>query len=230
MAQDSILVVRQLNHYFGDHELQKQILFDVNLDIKSREIVILTGPSGAGKTTLLTLLGGLRSVQQGSIQFLGQELLGASASQLVQLRRQMGFIFQSHNLLPFLTARQNVQISFELFADISEQEAQEKSIEMLEAMHLGKYINYYPQQLSGGQKQRIAISRALVIRPKLILADEPTASLDSKTGRDVVELMQKLAQKQNSAVLIVTHDHRILDCAHRMMSVEDGCLHEKALR
>jgi putative ABC transport system ATP-binding protein len=230
MAQDSILVVRQLNHYFGDHELQKQILFDVNLDIKSREIVILTGPSGAGKTTLLTLLGGLRSVQQGSIQFLGQELLGASASQLVQLRRQMGFIFQSHNLLPFLTARQNVQISFELFADISEQEAQEKSTEMLEAMHLGEYIHYYPQQLSVGQKQRIAISRALVIRPKLILADEPTASLDSKTGRDVVELMQQLAQKQNSAVLIVTHDHRILDCAHRIMSVEDGRLHEKALR
>lgn len=229
-AQDAILTVTHLSHYYGSHDLQRQILFDINLEIQPKEIVILTGPSGAGKTTLLTLLGGLRSVQEGSIQFLGQELRGATDARLVRLRRQIGFIFQSHNLLPFLTARQNVQLAFELFDNISEREAQIKAEKMLQAMHLGEYLHYYPQKLSVGQKQRIAISRALVIEPKLILADEPTAALDSKTGRDVIELMQHLARKQNAAVLIVTHDHRILDCADRILSVEDGRLQEKIYR
>ncbi|WP_299489553.1 ATP-binding cassette domain-containing protein [Acaryochloris sp. IP29b_bin.137] len=229
MSPDSLLTVNHLNHYFGEHELQRQVLFDINLAIQPEEIIILTGPSGAGKTTLLTLLGGLRSVQMGSIRFLGQELRGATEAQRIRMRRQIGFIFQSHNLMPFLTAKQNVQLSFELFDDVSEQEAESKAEAMLSAMHLGKYINYYPQQLSVGQKQRIAISRALVISPQLVLADEPTASLDSKTGRDVVELMQDLAKKQGSAVLIVTHDNRILGCANRIMTVEDGHLREKEL-
>ena len=227
MAQQLILALENLNHYFGKRSLQRQILFDINLEIKSREIIILTGPSGAGKTTLLTLIGGLRSVQEGSLQFLGQELHGASPNQLVQVRRHIGYIFQGHNLLQCLTARQNVQIPLELDQTISERDAQIKAEEMLQAVKLGDHINYYPQQLSGGQKQRVAIARALVNHPKLILADEPTAALDSQTGRDVIELMQRLAKQQGSAILIVTHDNRILDIADRIIRMEDGRLLKK---
>jgi putative ABC transport system ATP-binding protein len=194
------------------------------LTIKAGEIVIMTGPSGSGKTTLLTLIGGLRSVQVGSLKFNGQELLGASKEDLVQVRRQIGYIFQAHNLLDFLTAMQNVQMSLELQHNISQRESYIQSETMLNAVNLGDRINYYPSDLSGGQKQRVAIARALVSRPKLVLADEPTAALDSKSGRDVVNLMQQLAKEQDCTILIVTHDNRILDIADRIITMEDGHL------
>jgi putative ABC transport system ATP-binding protein len=224
MLSNSIIVIQKLNQYFGKTSLRNQILCDINLEIKSGEIVIMTGPSGSGKTTLLTLIGGLRSVQEGSLKFLGRELSGASNEELVQVRHQIGYIFQGHNLLDFLTARQNVQMSLELHHDIPETEARQKSEAMLHAVKLGHRINYYPSDLSGGQKQRVAIARALVSHPKLVLADEPTAALDSKSGRDVVNLMQELAKKQNCAILIVTHDNRILDIADRIIEMEDGRL------
>ncbi len=219
-----ILEITKLNHYFGTTKLRNQILFDVNLMIKSGEIVIMTGPSGSGKTTLLTLIGALRSVQEGSLKFIGKELFGVSNDKLVQVRRQIGYIFQAHNLLDFLTARQNVQISLELQTNISQWEAKIQSEAILDTVKLGNRINYYPSDLSGGQKQRVAIARALVSHPKLVLADEPTAALDSKSGRDVVNLMQELAKEQNCAILIVTHDNRILDIADRIIQMEDGRL------
>jgi putative ABC transport system ATP-binding protein len=188
------------------------------------EIVILKGPSGSGKTTLLTLMGGLRSPQSGSLKVFGQELVGARKKQLIKIRRNIGYIFQSHNLLECLTARQNVQMSIELHNRFSSREMKQKAIAMLESVGLGEHINYYPHNLSGGQKQRVAIARALVSRPKMVLADEPTASLDSKSGRDVVELMQKLAREQGCTILIVTHDNRILDVAERILDLEDGRL------
>jgi putative ABC transport system ATP-binding protein len=215
-----VIQIKNLNQYFGKH----QILFDINLNIYGGEIVIMTGPSGSGKTTLLTLIGGLRSVQEGSLKYLGQELNRASAQDLVQVRRQIGYIFQGHNLLDFLTAKQNVQMSLELHNHISSWESSLKSEAMLQSVKLGHRIDYFPSDLSGGQKQRVAIARALVNHPKLVLADEPTAALDSKSGRDVVTLMQQLAKKQNCAILIVTHDHRILDIADRIVEMEDGCL------
>ena len=219
-----VIAIGDLNHYYGKGGLQKQTLFDINLEIEAGEIVILTGPSGSGKTTLLSLIGGLRSVQAGSLKFLGQELYGASQKQLVQVRCQIGYIFQDHNLLGFLTARQNVQMSVELNNDISKQEACAKSSAILQAVGLGDRVNYYPENLSGGQKQRVAIARALVGNPKLVLADEPTAALDSKSGRDIVELMQHLAQEQGCTILMVTHDNRILDIADRIVHMEDGRL------
>ncbi|MBD2387205.1 DevA family ABC transporter ATP-binding protein [Cylindrospermum sp. FACHB-282] len=219
-----IVNITNLNQYFGKTALRTQILFDINLAIKSGEIMIMTGPSGSGKTTLLTLIGGLRSVQEGSLKFLGQELCGASNEKLVKVRRQIGYIFQAHNLLDFLTARQNVQMSLELHKDIPEREARIQSEAILHAVKLGNRVNYYPSDLSGGQKQRVAIARALVSHPKLILADEPTAALDSKSGRDVVNLMQQLTKEQNCAILIVTHDNRILDIADRIIHMEDGRL------
>lgn len=186
--------------------------------------MILTGPSGSGKTTLLSLIGGLRSVQGGSLITLGKELNGASEEQLVRVRRHIGYIFQGHNLLPFMTARQNVQMSVELHEKISDREARTKSDAILKAVGLGDRANYYPQNLSGGQKQRVAIARALVSYPQLILADEPTAALDSKTGREVVDLMHNLAKEEGAAILMVTHDHRILDLADRILKMEDGSL------
>ncbi|QYX32105.1 DevA family ABC transporter ATP-binding protein [Sphaerospermopsis torques-reginae] len=224
MESKAILEISNLNQYFGTSKLKNQILFDINLSIKSGEIVIMTGPSGSGKTTLLTLIGGLRSVQKGSLKFIGEELCGAGNNKLVQVRRQIGYIFQAHNLLDFLTARQNVQMSLELQPNISESAARIQSEAMLHAVKLGDRINYYPSDLSGGQKQRVAIARALVSHPKLVLADEPTAALDSKTGRDVVNLMQELAREQNCAILMVTHDNRILDIADRIIHMEDGKL------
>lgn len=220
----SIVEINNLYHYFGNKSLRKPILLDINLTLKARETVILTGPSGSGKTTLLTLIGGLRSVQAGSLKFLGEELLGANQDRLVKIRRQIGYIFQGHNLLEFLTVRQNVQMSLELDKTISEQAARIKAEKMLHAVKLGSYSNYYPQQLSGGQKQRVAIARALVGNPKLFLADEPTAALDSKTGKDIIKLLQKLASQQGSAILIVTHDNRILDAGDRIVRIEDGKL------
>ena len=220
----NILQITNLNNYFGNSKLRTQTLFDINLTIKSGEIVIMTGPSGSGKTTLLTLIGGLRSVQEGSLKFSGQELLNASNEELVQIRRQIGYIFQAHNLLDFLTAMQNVQMSLELQSNISQWESYIQSEAILNAVKLGDRINYYPSDLSGGQKQRVAIARALVSHPKLVLADEPTAALDSNSGRDVVNLMQQLAKEQDCTILIVTHDNRILDIADRIITMEDGHL------
>ncbi|MEH1795319.1 DevA family ABC transporter ATP-binding protein [Nostoc sp.] len=224
MEKEPVIAIKNLNHYYGKGSLRKQILFDINLEIFSGEIVIMTGPSGSGKTTLLSLIGGLRSVQDGSLKFLGEELVGVSQNKLVQMRRNIGYIFQAHNLLGFLTAKQNVQMAVELNNNISQTEAVAKSKAMLGSVGLEERVDYYPDNLSGGQKQRIAIARALVNRPPLVLADEPTAALDKQSGRDVVEIMQSLAKNQGTTILLVTHDNRILDIADRIVEMEDGLL------
>ncbi|MDM9585438.1 MULTISPECIES: DevA family ABC transporter ATP-binding protein [unclassified Nostoc] len=224
MEKEPVIAIKNLNHFYGKGSLRKQILFDINLDIYPGEIVIMTGPSGSGKTTLLSLIGGLRSVQEGSLKFLGEELIGVSQSKLVQMRRNIGYIFQAHNLLGFLTAKQNVQMAVELNDNISQTEAVAKSKAMLGSVGLEERVDYYPDNLSGGQKQRIAIARALVNRPPLVLADEPTAALDKQSGRDVVEIMQSLAKNQGTTILLVTHDNRILDIADRIVEMEDGLL------
>ena len=217
-----VVAIKNLGHSFGEGKLRKQILFDIDLTLRSGEVVIMKGPSGSGKTTLLTLMGGLRSAQSGSLKVLEQELVNAKKRKLVEIRKNIGYIFQSHNLLKSLTARQNVQMSLELHKGFTAQEVKEKSIAILEEVGLGEHINYYPHNLSGGQKQRVAIARALVSHPKMVLADEPTAALDSKSGRNIVELMQKLALEQGCSILIVTHDNRILDVADRIVELEDG--------
>jgi putative ABC transport system ATP-binding protein len=224
LGKEPVIAIKDLNHYYGKGSLRRQILFGVNLEIYAGEIVIMTGPSGSGKTTLLSLIGGLRSVQEGSLKFLGEELSGASQSRLVQIRRNIGYIFQSHNLLGFLSARQNVQMAVELNSGVSQSEATNKSVAMLDAVGLAAQVDYYPDNLSGGQKQRIAIARALVNHPPLVLADEPTAALDKQSGRGVVEIMQTLAKEQGITILLVTHDNRILDIADRIVEMEDGLL------
>jgi putative ABC transport system ATP-binding protein len=221
---EPIISARHLNHYFGSGDLRKQALFDINLDIYPGEIIIMTGPSGSGKTTLLTLMGGLRSAQEGSLKILGQELYRADKQQLTYLRRNIGYIFQAHNLLSFLTAKQNVCMALELHDEMLDHDISGISVAMLEAVGLGHRVDYYADNLSGGQKQRVAIARALVSQPKIVLADEPTAALDKKSGRDAVEIMQKLAKEQRCTILLVTHDNRILDIADRIIYMEDGRL------
>jgi len=213
-----------LNHYFGNGSLKKQVLFDINLEIAAGEIVIMTGPSGSGKTTLLTLIGSLRSAQSGSLQILGQELCQASQEERIRARRNNGYIFQAHNLHGSLTALENVQMGLEVHGTIARHERHQQAIEMLKQVGLEQRIHYYPADLSGGQKQRVAIARALVSRPKIVLADEPTAALDKKSGRDVVDIMHDLAKQQGCTILLVTHDNRILDIADRIIYMEDGRL------
>jgi putative ABC transport system ATP-binding protein len=218
------IAIRKIDHFFGKGSLKKQVLFDISLDIYPGEIVIMTGPSGSGKTTLLSMLGGLRSPQTGSMNVLGRELVGANKRTFIRLRREIGYIFQAHNLLKSLTAKQNVLMSAELSSHSNRREDLQKATAMLTAVGLEDRQNYYPDNLSGGQKQRVAIARALVNHPRLILADEPTAALDKKSGRDVVEIMKTLAKEQGSTILMVTHDNRILDVADRIIHMEDGRL------
>ncbi|MDJ0725420.1 MAG: DevA family ABC transporter ATP-binding protein [Prochloraceae cyanobacterium] len=224
MSSKRVVTINHLNHAFGKGKLRKPVLFDVDLDIFAGEIVIMTGPSGSGKTTLLTLIGGLRSVQSGRVKVLGQELYGVSQERLVRVRTQIGFIFQSHNLLSCLTVEQNVRMSLRLHQNISFAERSLMTRNILEAVGLGETLNFYPNSLSGGQQQRVAIARALVSQPQLVLADEPTAALDSKSGRNVVEILQQLAKQQGCTILLVTHDNRILDIADRIVHMEDGRL------
>jgi putative ABC transport system ATP-binding protein len=214
----------RVNHYFGEGELRKQILFEVSDEIEPGQVVIITGPSGSGKTTLITLIGALRSTQEGSLQVMGRELRGASARELNEVRKDIGFIFQAHNLLDSLTASQNVEMSALIDPKMSRAEAARRAHEILEQVGLGHRVDHFPNELSGGEKQRVAIARALVRAPRIILADEPTASLDKKTGRDVVDLMHDLAKRKGVTVLLVTHDNRILDVADRIIHLEDGRL------
>ena len=213
--------LENVSYAFGRGNLRKQILFNIDAEVQQGEIVILTGPSGSGKTTLLTLIGALRSAQEGSVRVLDHELNKASQRQLMRARRNIGYIFQSHNLLKSLTVSQNVQMSLRL----GNGRASLEDIDtILERVGLGKHRNDFPAALSGGQKQRAGIARALVNRPEVVLADEPTASLDKQSGRDVVELIQSLAREEGTAVVLVTHDNRILDIADRIVHLEDGYL------
>jgi putative ABC transport system ATP-binding protein len=214
--------VQNLTFAFGEGALRRPVLRDLGLTVAPGEIVLLTGPSGSGKTTLLTLIGALRAVQQGSCRVLGQELNGASEEQRVRLRQRIGFIFQNHNLLGFLTAGQNVAMALELDPSSTEATRRAKAAAMLEAVGLGAYVDTPPSRLSGGQRQRVAVARALVHRPGLILADEPTAALDRQSGQEVVHLMRDLARQNGMLILLVTHDPRILDVADRIIAMEDG--------
>ena len=221
---EAVISARNLNHYYGSGTLRRQILFDVSVDVQAGEIVLLTGPSGSGKTTLLTLSGALRSVEDGSLKVLNQELNGAAPEVLERVRRNLGFIFQAHNLIDSLTACENVQMALELETPLSRATARRECVKALEAVGLAERVDHYPSQLSTGQKQRVAIARALVRKPKIILADEPTAALDRASGREVVEILQKLAKQHGCAILLVTHDNRILYIADRILTLEDGRL------
>ena len=215
---------QDLKHAYPEGNGVKQVLHGIDFSIKPGSNVFLTGYSGSGKTTLISLVGCLRSVQTGSLKLLGEELNKAPESKLLQMRRKIGYVFQHFNLLDFMTIRQNVQQSLELQPDFSRAQAKRRAEEMLDQVGLGDRVNAYPKELSGGQKQRVAIARALVHKPRLVLADEPTAALDTATGRDIIDLVLTLSRQQNSAAIIVTHNMRILDSADEIMHMVDGRL------
>jgi len=222
MSAAAPVVVERLDHHYGKGGLRRQILFEVSTTIPAGEIIIVTGPSGSGKTTLLTLIGALRAAQSGSVRVLGQELNGANASTLERVRRRIGFIFQQHNLLAALTATENVELGLRATGRFPRGELRRRARAMLEAVGLGAHVDKRAHELSGGQRQRVAIARALVGDPAIVLADEPTASLDRVSGREVVDRMQALAKEQGATILLVTHDNRILDVADRILHLEDG--------
>ena len=218
------LKIVSLNHWFGQGEMRRHVLQSVSMEIAPGEVVLLTGPSGCGKTTLLTLIGALRKVQNGDLKVFDQQLYGASRKNRQNLRKKIGMIFQGHNLLRCLTAEQNVQMGADLLKGFSYKARRLQAREWLRAVGLEDHMSKLPHDLSGGQKQRVAIARALAARPKLLLADEPTSALDSSTGREIVDLLKKLALEQSCSVLMVTHDPRILDVADRLLKMEDGQL------
>jgi putative ABC transport system ATP-binding protein len=215
--------VENVDHFFGEGDARNQVLFDNNIEIPAGQLVIMTGPSGSGKTTLLTLIGALRSVQSGQIEVLGHKLSGLQGGGLVAMRRNVGFIFQMHNLFDSLSAFENVKMAMQL-GGCPALEMRRRGTKILERLGLGHRIDHKPKALSGGQRQRVAVARALVNRPKLILADEPTAALDQDSSRIVVDLFKELTTQEGCTVIMVTHDNRILEVADRMVNMVDGTI------
>ena len=222
------LTAEHLRKTYGAGDTAVHALNDVSFSMHSGEIVALLGPSGAGKSTLLTALGLIQPPDSGRITIAGTPVFedGYRVNVRDFRRNNIGFVFQKANLLPFLTARENIRIALEV-NDASSKESKQAADELLEHFELSSRKNFLPSQLSGGQQQRVAIARALANKPSLLLADEPTAALDSHMGRKVMELLKNVAHSHNTAVLVVTHDHRAIDVFDRIFIMEDGKLREK---
>ncbi len=216
-----IISVRNLRHSYREGDGMKEVLHSVSADFYSGEIVIIMGPSGSGKSTLLKLIGAQLTLQEGDIRVGDHELNGASPTDLMKIRRDLGFIFQTHHLLNSISVLQNVELPL-AFDDTATRRA-------LRTVGIDSQANKKPSHLSGGQRQRVAIARALIRKPAIVLADEPTASLDQKSGREVVEIIRKMAKTLGVTVVLVTHDNRILDIADRIVSLEDGRIREGGL-
>jgi putative ABC transport system ATP-binding protein len=224
MPATPIIRVRDLHHSFAEGLTKKEVLHGISAEFVRGEICLIMGPSGSGKTTLLKLIGGQRTIQQGSIEVDGHELLGTTQRDLVNVRRKIGFIFQAHHLIEALTVCQNVQLPLSFESGQTGESSRARAMELLERVGIAEHAAKHPSHLSGGQKQRVAIARALVRQPAIILADEPTASLDGATGREAVNLIQKLAKESGCTIILVTHDNRILDIADRLIHLVDGKL------
>jgi putative ABC transport system ATP-binding protein len=222
MMNDTTLEVAHLSKRFGSGATLVSAVRDVSLTVAPGEIVLIMGPSGSGKTTLLSMLGALLKPSEGVIRLNGAEISALAENRLPDIRlRRFGFIFQDFNLLSALSALENVAIVAEL-AGLHGKAARQKASALLCDLGLGARLNFLPEKLSGGEKQRVAIARALVNDPSLILADEPTANLDSKIGHEIMRLLRRIAGEQSRSVVIVSHDQRIKDIADRVLWLEDG--------
>lgn len=216
-----VVRVDRLNHHYGKGPSRNQVLFEANVEIGAGELVVVTGPSGSGKTTLLSLIGALRSVQNGAIEVLDYSLAGLGPKELVAVRRSIGFIFQMHNLFNSLSAYENVKMAMQL-GDCPPAEMRARGLAILDRLGMAHRADYKPRNLSGGQRQRVAVARALVNRPRLVLADEPTAALDRESSGAVVSLLKELTVNEACTIMMVTHDNRILELADRVINIVDG--------
>jgi putative ABC transport system ATP-binding protein len=211
-----------IHHHYGEGPQRVDVLFDINMQVREGELVIVTGPSGSGKTTLLTILGTMRKPSEGKLQLLGADTTGLVGAELDALRNRIRFLFQKRNLLSSLTAIQNViaGVSTTPLADPNWDEARARHL--LGMLGLSDKADAWPDELSGGQQQRVAIARVLIGLPDLIIADEPTSALDRVSGRIVVDQLKDLAMRAKCAVVLSTHDERIFDVASRRLHIEDG--------
>lgn len=226
--RSSAIAAQNLTMIYESSGQRYQALQDVNLTIQKGAVHLLMGPSGSGKTTLLSILAGLLTPTEGAVKLLGEEITQLSPAKLAEFRlHHIGFIFQGFNLFPALTALENVEVAFNL-KGIRGESARKGAMNLLEQVGLGDRVHRRPQDLSGGQKQRVAIARALADNPALIMADEPTAALDSQNGHAVIELLRTLAKDNDRTVLIVTHDPRIVDVADEVTYLEDGKIQVKS--
>jgi putative ABC transport system ATP-binding protein len=226
----AIVSVRGLQRQYQQGHITVNALAGVDLDIASGEFTALMGPSGSGKSTLLNIIGGLDAPTGGSAQIAGRDLAAMSASERSDLRRdRLGFVFQAYNLIPVLTAVENAEFVLVL-QGVPAAERRARAIKTLEAVGLKGLEGRFPNELSGGQQQRVAVARAIVTEPALVLADEPTANLDSKTGHELIALMRRLNEEQGVTFLFATHDPKVLDAARRVVSLADGKIERDVLK
>ncbi len=224
METHAIVQVANLEKTYRLGNVMVNALRGVNLTLYQAEFVVITGPSGSGKTTLLNIIGTLDKPSSGKVSIDGEDITGMKDGQLTKLRRyKIGFVFQFHNLIPVLTALENVELPL-LTAGVKPKAAQERASLMLESVGLKERLTHLPDELSGGEQQRVAIARALANHPKIILADEPTGDLDTKTGTEVVQIMYEAAKKENASVLVVTHDPVVADRAEKLFEMRDGMI------
>lgn len=218
----SIIEVKKVNKIYKTSEVEVHAVQNVDLNIEQGEFTAIVGPSGSGKTTLLNMIGGLDEVTDGNIFIDGVDITEFKDSQMIDFRmKNIGFVFQAYNLIPVLTALENVEFIMSL-QGVGKKERQDRSIKLLEAVGLGERVNSRPSRLSGGQQQRVAVARALASKPKFVLADEPTANLDSVSTTTLLEIMKELNQKEGTTFIFSTHDSRVIEKAKRVVTLEDG--------
>ena len=218
----NVIEVKNLKKIYNSSEVKVNALNGIDLTIEQGEFTAIVGPSGSGKTTFLNMLGGLDSPTEGEIAIGGTDIQHLSASELIDFRlRNIGFVFQAYNLIPVLTAIENVEFIMQM-QGIDKRERLQRAKELLEQVGLGERINSRPSKLSGGQQQRVAVARALASKPKFVLADEPTANLDSKSTENLLDIMEELNRKENVTFIFSTHDQRVVNKARRVITLEDG--------
>jgi len=217
-----IIKTKNLSKLYKNNELEVLAVDGVSLSIRQGEFTAIVGPSGSGKTTLLNMIGGLDAISEGSVEIAGTHINSMNENELIDFRlKNIGFVFQAYNLIPVLTAKENVEFIM-LLQGMSPEERKKRSEELLTQVGLEDKFNVRPNQLSGGQQQRVAVARALASRPRFILADEPTANLDSQSTSKLLDIMAEMNKKENITFLFSTHDQRVIDKARRIVTIEDG--------
>ena len=218
----SIIIAKNLNRVYNATAVPVNALNGVNLTIEEGEFTAIVGPSGSGKTTLLNILGGLDSPTGGSLEIAGSDISKLSGNQLIDFRlKKIGFVFQAYNLIPVLSARENVEFIM-LLQGWNRKEREQRAVQLLEEVGLRERIQNKPSELSGGQQQRVAVARALASRPRFVLADEPTANLDSSSTNNLLDIMSMLNKEEKMTFIFSTHDQRVIDRARRVITLEDG--------